>query len=174
MGFVFGTLCLVGLVALAASGGRRRWGHHHYPHRHGRCGGRGHWRGHRRWREEEDDDGADVGWRGRRPEDFVKVALSGVGLREEQRPHVEDAVKDAGKAVRNFVEHLKDSREELVSAVRGDAVDDAKLAAVFEWHDDALAQARKDVVDAIKRVHAALDPDQRARLAEALHRPHFV
>lgn len=165
MGFVFGTLCLVGLVALAASGGHR-WHRRGYRGRHGgRCGGgpRG-----RRWRDDEEADEVGGGFRGRRPEDFVDLALSRAGLREEQRPHVDSAVEDAGKAVRNFVEHLKESRTELLSAIRGEAVDDARLAAVFEWHDDALAQARKDVVDAVKRVHAALDPDQRTRLADAL------
>ena len=180
MGFVFGTLCLMGLVAMAASGGRghRGW-HHHRRHAYaghgGGCGG-GKWRGRGRWRDREESDEEGEGWRARRPEDFVNVALDGVGLREEQRPHVEAAVKDAGKAVKNFVDHLKDSRDDLLSAVRGDAIDEAKLAAVFEWHDDALSQVRKDVVDALKRVHAALDPDQRSKFADAVgsRGVHFV
>ena len=137
MGFVFGTLCLMGLVALAATGGRGHRGWHHHRHHHGRhawaggghCGGRGgHWRGRGTGATARTTTATGVGdrpWRGRRAsrgeraEDFVNVALDGVGLREEQRPHVEGAVKDAGKAVKNFVEHLKESREDLFSAIRG-------------------------------------------------------
>lgn len=163
MGFVFGTLCLVGLFFLFAGGRRRRWhhrhhhGHHH--HAHGGCGGR---RRGRRWERDERDEEDSSRWAG---DGFVRNAKRGLNLREEQVAFVDDALKDARKAVENFAADLRESRDDLASAVTGETIDDARLDAVFAWHDDSLRQVRKDVVDAIKKVHAALDPDQRSKLA---------
>ena len=162
MGIVFGTLCLLGLVFLLAGGRRhRRWhGHHHHHRHHGRCGGR------RRWERHDDERYWDEPERGSTGDRFVRMARRGLDLREEQTEYVDQALRDARKSVDRFAADLRETRDDLAAAVTGELVDDARLAAVFESHDDAIRQVRKDVVEAVKKVHAALDPEQRTRLAK--------
>lgn len=169
MGFVFGTLCLVGLGMLLLGGRRRRWHRHHGHPGHGGRGGCGHrrHRHHPHRRTEDRDDATDerTDGRERSADDFVRVAKRGLNLREEQVGFVDAALEDARKAIDDFAADLRETRDDLASAVTGDIVDDARLAAVFESHDDAVRQVRRDVVEAVKKVHAALDPDQRSKLA---------
>jgi len=42
------------------------------------------------------------------------------------------------------------------------------LAAIFARHDDALAKSRRDVVSALKQIHAVLRPEQRQQAAQWL------
>ena len=56
----------------------------------------------------------------------------------------------------------------VLLAFRGESVDDAAVAATFPRHDDALAHARRDVISALKQVHAVLTPEQRAMAADWL------
>ena len=143
-GFIVGTLCLVGLVKVA-TGGRHHW--HHHRHHHGRGRGRGRsgfWRA-----------GAEV----------VKRKLR---LDEDQGDIVDHALKDLADSAKELKAVLKDSREDVADAFRGDKVDDASLAAVFARHDEEIVSARRGIVSSLKQIHAVLDDDQRERAADWL------
>lgn len=162
-GFVFGTLCLAGLFMVAGRGFRHRYAwHHHHHHRGFRGGyGPGAW-------------GGPGGWDGPRyaREGFGRAAAEVVKRRlrvdEDQGDIVDHALKDAQAAMKAYVEVLKGARPELADAFRGEAVDEAAIAALWTRHDDELARARREVVSAFKQIHAVLTPEQRAIAADWL------
>jgi uncharacterized membrane protein len=164
-GFIFGTVCLLGLVGMAR---RAMWRHHmgyaggFGPAMHG-CGGHGY--GGRR--------GGPWGRRrrgGPGEEGFVRAAAEVLKRRlrvdEEQEPVIDHAMKDAHAALKELRSELDATRAPIAEALRGETVDDAALAAAFARHDDAVARARREVVSAIRQVHAVLDADQRGKVAD--------
>jgi len=142
-GFVFGTLCLIGLVRLLT---RRRWGHHY---------GYGGWRG-----------------RGRYGGFGPRAALHGALARLDTGPGQEKVISEAFSEffdrARTSGREVRDTRRAVAEAVRGDRVDEARLNEVFEKHDAALDQVRRAGVDAMRKVHEALDERQRKLLGDLL------
>ena len=87
---------------------------------------------------------------------------------EEQEGIIDHALIDLRGALKGFMDAVQESRAGLAGAFRGESVDDAAVAATFTRHDDALAHARRDVISALKQVHAVLTPEQRAMAADWL------
>jgi uncharacterized membrane protein len=155
-GFVVGTLSLIGLVGLI--GGHHRHGHHRWHGRRGWHGGGGDWgraRGRRGWREGV----------GRAAGEVLKRRLR---IDEDQEGIVDLAMADVRKALTELGTVLRDSRSEVADALRGEEVDAATLDAVFALQDEALADARRQVVSAVKQIHAVLEPEQRQAAADWL------
>ena len=158
-GFVLGTVCLLGLAAIGGGrchGGRwehreARWGHHG----HGPCGhhGRGLFRG---GRFAHDGFGRAAG----------EVLKRKLGIDEDQEGIVDHALADLRASLKELGEELHDTRGVLGDAFRGESVDDAALASAFARQDEAIGRARREIVSALKQIHAVLDPDQRARAAD--------
>jgi Spy/CpxP family protein refolding chaperone len=144
--------CVLGFIKARRFG--RGW-HHHHGHRGGWH--RGGWD-----RDDEDDDRPR---RRRRGDGFFRATGEVVKRRlkvdEEQEGIVDLALTDLREAVSGFREVLNDSRTEIASAFRGSEVDQAALDAVFARHDEELARTRREVVSALKQIHAVLDPEQR-------------
>jgi uncharacterized membrane protein len=166
-GLWIGTLSLFGLFLLLVSGRRR----HHRRWAHGGCGGR---KARRRGREH----GSEEAYGGPDP---LHVAFGpGVadhlgqrlGLADEQQDMVEAALADTRRTLDGLWKTLADSRGEIASALRGESVDDARLAAVFEWHDEALSHARQELTTAWKAALLGLTPEQRARVADLVAGSH--
>jgi len=175
IGFMIGTVSLLGLMALAMGGRHGRWHHGWHGHHawaHGPHGG--HWGG-GRWGEGPDGGpwgggehrghGGKWGW-----QRFEGAARKGLRrhlkLRDEQEDAIAAAVKDIGEALEGLVTSLKDSREDVARAFRGETLDEVRLATVFEGHDEDLKRARRDIVAALKEAHAVLDAEQRAKVAD--------
>lgn len=158
-GFVFGTLCLFGFIKLA------RGGRHH---RRGRCGhgyhgGRG-FRGGRGFY-----DGREGGPRGEGfARAFGEIIKRKLRIDEEQEGLVDHALKDLRASLAELAKVAHDSRAAFANAFREETVDEGALAGVFSQHDEALARARRDVVSALKQIHAVLTPEQRVEAAEWL------
>ncbi len=149
-GVLIGALGVLGLLGVArVIRGRGRWGRHgcHGGHR-GRYGGP----------------------RGLGEERFARAAgevfKRRLRIDEEQEPVVDHALRDLRAAVHELGRELGDTRAALADALRGETVDDAALAAAFARQDDAVQRARREVVSAVKQVHAVLEPDQRKRAAD--------
>lgn len=156
-GFLFGTACMLGLVKMAR---------HARHERHGGCHG-----GRHGFRGRHGGHGHRGGWGGPRMsvEGGIKhVLIRKLGLREEQEVTLDAALQDARKAVERWSEDMKESRGGLASAVRGDRVDHVRLGVLFEGHDESTRELRQDLVRALERLHAALDPEQRIRLSDLL------
>ncbi|MFT7520359.1 MAG: putative membrane protein [Kiritimatiellia bacterium] len=160
VGILFGTLCL--FLFMMAMRPRRRFSHTGG----GRCGP-GH---HHRGSGDDGGEGSERGPRGRgrwsRASWLHKQAGRRLNLDEHQQEVVEVAARQADKAIKTFTEIVDESRDELADAVKGETIDQARLDAVFEKWDESMLEARKDVVDALRRGHATLDTDQRRRLSE--------
>jgi len=133
---------------------RRAWA------RHGGCG-----------------PGGGYGRRGRRggpgsmsSEGFARAAgevlKRRLGIDEEQEGIVDHALIDLRSAVKELVTELKDTRATVADAFRGETVDDAALSSAFSRHDDALGRARRQIVSALKQIHAVLTPKQREKAAD--------
>lgn len=102
----------------------------------------------------------------RRMAHLVHEAARRLNLDEHQRDVVDVSVKEANKALATLKDIVVDSRDELADAVKGETLDQARLDAVFEKWDASMKEARRDLVDALRRAHATLEPEQRRRLAE--------
>ena len=63
-------------------------------------------------------------------------------------------LKITSASLKELRSSVKDSREDLANAFRGEKVDDAQLAVLFDRWSDALGQAKQDVTSALKQIHA--------------------
>ena len=139
-GIFFGTLCLIGLIVVIARG-RRGFRHH------------GHWRGH----------GHGYGWG---PRAALNALLARLDTAPGQEKVIVAAVEEFMDRARESGRKVRDTRSELASSVRGERVDESRLADVFGRHDVALGDVRSAAVDALRKIHEALDERQRKLFAD--------
>ena len=132
--------------------------------RYGYAGGRcGHSRMHRRHGRHghNDDDG-------RRDAGPMWVLFD----RLDTTPGQEKAIRAEIRGLRDRAKTLRKerdrTREDLASAMRGDSFDEVVMGEMFARHDDVLRELRMDAVGALVRIHEALEPEQRGRLASFL------
>jgi len=106
-------------------------------------------------------------WRGR-----GTYALRVLSARLGARPEQERVLSAEARALAVEVHALRDdlfgARSELAELLAGPTLDAAAVAAALERRTEKLGQLRARLADALSRVHAALDPEQRLRLAEVL------
>jgi uncharacterized membrane protein len=188
---IFGGLAAMGIARaihhrrMCAWGGgcHGRWGHgwggwHHGGHP-GYSGGRG-------WAPFEDDERVDLGgpsffdgrmggfapFAGRMRKRFVvRAILEHVRATPAQERVIAGAFDD-------FREEMKRAgggegrrtRQEIVDALRRPTFDGVVLGEQFARHDTVLESARKSFVGLIAKIHDALEPEQRDRLAELIER----
>jgi Spy/CpxP family protein refolding chaperone len=171
-GFVIGLACLFGL-ARVIRGGRRGWGHGWHGRRwHGGCGSSGDCgpggHGPGGWEHDDHDHGHGHGWRGRARWGFMR----GIFERLDTTPGQEKVVKSAFDEVRKAAEGVKDdlvsARGDVAKAFRSEAFDESIAGDLLSRHDAKMDELRKTLVGALAKVHGALDPEQRERLARFL------
>jgi len=188
---IFGGLAAMGIAraihrhhaCMAWGGGcHGPWRHHH------RWG----WPGHRGgWGAMDDGEHAelggfphnDTGWGGfpgfgggrMRKRFVVRAILEHV----RATPAQERAI---GAAFEEFRDELKRvgggegrrSRQEIIDALRRPTFDGVVLGEQFARHDTVIESARKAFVGLVAKIHDALEPEQRDRLAELIERgPRF-
>jgi uncharacterized membrane protein len=161
--------------------GRRHWGWHGGP-----------WGRHRHWGgfgpEDDDpwgggggasfrDDFGPRGWGGGigGKRFFIRSVLSHVRATPEQERAI-------GAAFEEFRDDLKKvgggearrSRQEIADALRRPTFDGVVLGEQFARHDTMIEGGRKAFVGLVARLHDALEPEQRTRLATLVERgPRF-
>lgn len=149
LGFIFGTVCLIGLVRVLRRGGgwhgHSHWGHHAYGPAYGPGAGFG---GPRRW--------------------FLRSLFE----RLETTPGQEKAIVAALDELRENRKVLRieaeQTRGDLGRAVAGGLIDDSTLEETFARHDRQLAQLRVSFVEALKKITEVLDERQRKQIAGLL------
>ncbi|HEY8038263.1 MAG TPA: periplasmic heavy metal sensor [Polyangiaceae bacterium] len=148
LGFIIGTVCLIGLVRVLRRG--RGW--------HGRFGYGGHGYGH--------GYGPTRGSGG--PRWFLRSAFE----RLETTPGQEKAIMAALDELRENRRVVRDeavqTRADFARAVSSGLVDDSTLEETFARHDRLLAQLRVSFVEAVKKITEALDERQRKQVADLL------
>jgi len=167
IGFIIGTVCLIGLVKVLRGG--RRFGGPPWARFGGGCG-RGGWgrHGHDGYGREGWGDREGYGGGGWGP----GVFLRGLFERLDTTPGQEKVIREALDELRASGSKLKDevrsSRSDVARAVKSPSFDETVMGELFARHDDAIEGMRKSVVGAIGKVHAVLDDRQRERLAEMI------
>lgn len=138
-GILFGTLCLVGLFYVV-----RRGRYHRYRHfGHGRHHGFG-------------------------PRAGIYAVLDRLDTAPGQEKVILGAVDELVDRARATGRELRSTRKDLADALRGEELDEARLEQVFGRHDAALAELRAAGVDAVRKVHGALDERQRKILSDLI------
>ena len=140
-GFVFGTVCLIGLIAVARRG--RRWGHHG-----------GHW--------------ARRGGFGAGPRWYLRRAFGWLQTSPSQEKVIVGAAEELHASIHEARSEVFATRGDLAVALRQPSFDAEAMGEVFARHDEALRRLRETLVGAAARVHDALDDKQRAQLADML------
>lgn len=169
LGFFIGLLCLIGLIAVVRGGrrcgrrfdgrhcgghhgGRHHHGHDHDGHdhegRHGRGGFRGFGRG-----------GARA---------FLRVVFEKLDTTPGQEKEITAAVEDFVQHARSLKQEGKSSRDDVAALLRTESLDEDVLGGLFSRHDERLREVQKAFADTLGRIHQALDPRQRERLAEMI------
>jgi Spy/CpxP family protein refolding chaperone len=192
LGFVIGVASLIGLAKLVRRG---RCGHYGRGYGNGgRCGeergygprgGYGHEDGH--YRDHDGPHGEERGhgfWGhrggfgggfgrgfGRGPARFFMRQLF---WRLETTPGQERVMLQAFEEVRQVMRDKRSeihaSREDVAKIISGATFDEAAVGNMFSRHDDALRAIRLAVTGSLAKVHEALTPEQRQRMADMLHR----
>jgi len=154
-GFLLGAVCLYGLVRMMRGGG---WA---YAHGHGYGPwGRRRWGG---WRHEGWDGQGHAGGRG---------PLRWLFQRMDTSPGQEKVIAEAADALRGTMRGWHDDAERMRSdvarSIRGETFDTTALEEAFARAEARLATIRETLRGQAARVHEALDPRQRAELADLL------
>ena len=92
---------------------------------------------------------------------FGEMLKRRLDIDEDQEDIVDQALGDIRKSVGELKAVMGDSRGDVADAFGGDKVDEASLAAVFGHQDEEVARLRREIVFALKQIHAVVDPEQR-------------
>lgn len=111
--------------------------------------------------------GCGGGW-GRRSRLAAEMFKRRLGVRAEQQALIDPAFLDMQATLQAFREAITATKAPVADLLRAETVDETALAAIFAVHDEALARARRELVSAVKQVHAVLDGDQRKKAADVL------
>ena len=107
------------------------------------------------------------GW-GRRSRAVAEMVKRRLGVRADQQALIDPAFIDMQASLQGLRAAITATRAPVADLLRAETVDETALAAIFALHDEALARARREVVSAVKQVHAVLDVDQRKKAADLL------
>lgn len=152
LGFLIGFASLVGLIAVIKRGRRgcgSGWqgGCHGHGHRHGWHGGHEHGSGSRGW---------------------LRWLSSRLDATPGQEKEIAAAVEEFLAKARDLKREGKTSRDDVARVLRSESLDENALGELFARHDDALREVQKAFAGALGRIHVALEPAQRAKLAELI------
>ncbi len=173
-GFLFGTLCLIGLIKVArhgrgyGCGGYGRgygggWGHRDPRGWHGHDYGRGHFGG--------DDEGFGGGWRGRvrgygGGRFFLRAMFERLDTTPGQEKVIQQAFEDLREKGRAAKNDMKTARAEIAKAMRSTSFDEVSVGTATAQVEAVMDSMRKAGIDAFAKVHEALDERQRGLLAD--------
>jgi Spy/CpxP family protein refolding chaperone len=145
LGFIIGTVCLVGLIKVLrrGRGWHGRWVGGYGHHAQGRYGG-----GPRRW--------------------MLRSIFEKLETTPGQEKAIVGAIDDLRKEREVLREEAQQTRADLARALGAGFVDDTTLEETFARHDRLLAQLRVVFVETLKKASEALDERQRKQLADLI------
>lgn len=149
-GFLIGSACLVGLIAVLKKGHRGcgRGFHGEWHGRHERHGHRG--------------------WHGSGRRGWLRWLSTKLDATPGQEKEIAAAIDELIAKFRELRREGKASRDDVARILRNESFDETAMGELFSRHDDALRELQKAFAGALGRIHAALEPDQRAKLAEMI------
>jgi hypothetical protein len=163
LGFLIGIGSLIGLIAVLRAGRRGACGG-------GGCGSRwggGGWHGrHHHWHGHH-GHGGEQGWRGGSSRGWLRFLFERLDTSPGQEKEIAAAVDEMIAKGRELQGEGKASRNDVAKVLRGE-FDENALGELFARHDDRLRELQKAFAGALGRIHTALEPEQRAKLAELI------
>ena len=99
---------------------------------------------------------------------FAEMFKRRLCVRADQQALIDPAFIDMQATLQGLREAIAATKAPVADLLRAETVDETALAAIFAVHDEALARARRELVSAVKQVHAVLDGDQRKKAADLL------
>jgi Heavy-metal resistance len=157
LGFLLGTVCLIGLFKVARGG---------YGYGGGRCGGGGFgggFGGRHEWRH-------GPGSRGFGPRFFLRRIFERLDTTPGQEKVILQAANELRDAFGSAKSELRDSRADFARVFRGEVVDEAALSDIFVKHDTVISATRRTAVEAVRKAHEALTDEQRSQVADFIER----
>ena len=97
---------------------------------------------------------------------WLRALFSKLDTTPGQEREIRSAIEDFQKEAREAKDGLRGARDDLARAIRGDAFDDLAANDAGNRADETAAKVKAALANALKRVHAILDVNQRERLAE--------
>ena len=181
LGFVVGSVCLLGLIRILRRG--RACGHHHGNQRHGSGGGGGgggcgrRWHHHHHHDHKHRQDGYGGGYDGDYGFDDDRggaVFLRGLFSRLETTPGQERVLVDALQELKGAYQKAKTaqrkSAHDLGEALRGDSLSMDAMGSVFASLDEGNDAVRNGAFSALTKIHEVLDERQRRILSALIAR----
>ena len=166
LGFLLGTVCLIGLIKVARG---HRFGYAGYGG--GRCGSGGYGGG------GDDGPGYGRGWhgggfrsRGFGPRFFLRAIFERLDTTPGQEKVILQAADELRGAFGGAKDKLRETRSDFARVFRGDAVDESTLQDIFVKHDTVISETRRTAVEAVRKAHEALTEEQRGKVADFIER----
>ena len=183
LGFLIGTVCLIGLIKTLRRGayghggcggrafGGGGWGgpgfgghgfggHGHGGPFEGGFGGGSPFREHGGWGRRGG------GWGGRAM--FLRSVLERIDATPDQEKVIVGALRELRGTAAKSRGEIDKTRADLAKAMRSPAFDEVLLGELFARHDEELESLRKAGVGAMAKIHDALDEKQRGRVADLI------
>lgn len=155
LGWIIGTLCLIGFAKVTFGHSRwRRWHHAGWHHGGGHYGG---------WHRHGCGGGGDYPgpWMPR----GLYFAFQRLGTSPGQEKAIRSALEQARDAIGAVRPNLKEVRTELAGAFAQEHFDPSSVDAVWSRHEGEFAKLRQIVSETLASIHAVLDSKQREQLA---------
>jgi len=165
LGFLIGTVCLIGLIKVVRRG--RRWGYYGGfgggPFAYDGGGPCGH--GHAYGRHGGWDRG---GWArgGVGQSFFLRAMFEQLDTTPGQEKAIRAALDELRTTANSVREELRDTRVDVARAMRADHMDEITLSDVAGKATNAVDTMRAAATSALSKIHEALDERQRATLAD--------
>jgi hypothetical protein len=164
-GLIIGAIAVIALIKLAKCA--FRW-HHSYGYGYGGPGGRhcGYGYGRRRFDRGEGDEGEGRGGFGKRY--FLRWLFERLDTTPGQEKVILEAFDEIKESLKKAKGEWTSSFSDFAKAIRGAEFDHSAVGDAFVRHDGVFEQARMAVINALQRVHDALDEKQRGILADLI------
>jgi Spy/CpxP family protein refolding chaperone len=99
---------------------------------------------------------------------WLRAIFSRLDTTPGQEKEIRSAIEEFRAAARESKDSLAASRSSVAQAVKGEVFDEIAIGDATVKADAATGKVKSALEAALRRIHAVLDPKQRARLAELL------
>ena len=158
IGFLIGTVCLIGLLKVIRHG--RGYGGHCHGGRGGHDGGHDGGRG---WRRGGWSEGGGFG-----PRMFLRSLFERLDTTPGQEKVILAAMDELKDTARGMKSEAREARSDFAKAMRGESFDEVALGGATARVEGAVDTMRKAGISAFAKVHEALDDRQRQKLADMM------
>lgn len=161
IGFLIGTVCLIGLLKVVRHGRGYGGCHGGGYGRHGGYGGGQ--EGGRGWRRGGWGEGGSFG-----PRMFLRSIFERLDTTPGQEKVIIAAMEELKDTARSIKSEAREARTDFAKAMRGESFDEVALGGATARVEGAVDSLRKAGISAFAKVHEALDDRQRQKLADIM------